>query len=130
MSSLRNQPKMRTYLLFKKDFGMETYITKISNLTIRKTISKFRLSDHKLLIETQRYQRPNPSPDQRICTTCREKEDELHCIMRCKLNKLEREKTFAYISLHNKCFNGLDETAKFIFLLQNDQICDQHYFSL
>ena len=56
MSSLRNQPKMRTYLLFKKDFGMETYITKINNPTIRKTISKFRLSDHKLKIETQRYQ--------------------------------------------------------------------------
>ena len=70
---------------------METYITKINSPTIRKTISKFRLSDHKLKIETQRYQRPKLNPDQRICTTCGETEDELHCIVRCKLNKFERE---------------------------------------
>ena len=41
MSSLRNQPKIRTYLMFKEEFGMETYIAKIKNPTIRKTISKF-----------------------------------------------------------------------------------------
>ena len=29
MSSLRNQPSMRTYFMLKKEFGMETYITKV-----------------------------------------------------------------------------------------------------
>ena len=56
------------------------------------------------------------------------KEDELHFIMKWKLNKLEREKTFAKISLHNKCFNNLNETVKFIFLQQSDHICDRIIF--
>ena len=49
---------MRTYCLFKKDFERGQYVTEIKNPAIRKTISKFRLSDHKLEIETQRYHRP------------------------------------------------------------------------
>ena len=106
---------------------METYITKIKNLTIRKTISKFRPSHQKLKIETLRYQRPKLSPDQRICNTCGETEDEIYCIMRCKLNKSKRENTFTKISLHKR-FDKLDETDKFIFLQQSDHICDQNIF--
>ena len=100
LSSLRNQPKMRFYWMFKKEFGVETYITKIKKPTIQKTISRFRLSNHKLRIETQRYLRPKLSPVQRISNTYGETEEEIHCIMRWKLNKSEREKTLPKISLH------------------------------
>ena len=68
------------------------------------------------------------SPDQRTCNTCGETEDEIHCIMRCKLKTSEREKTFTKLSLHNKRFDKLDETEKFIFLQQRDHICDQNIF--
>ena len=129
MPSLRIQPKMRTFLLFNlKEFGMETYITKIEIPTIWKAISKYRLSGHKLKIGIQSYQRPKLSPDQRICIKCRVTEDEPHCIMRFKSNKLEREKIFAKVPPHNKCFNNVNETVKFIFLQQSDQICDRIIF--
>ena len=106
---------------------METYITKINNQNIRKTISKFRLSDQKLKIEVQIYVRPKLSPDQRIFTTCGETEDELRCIVRCKLKKKLKEKTllpeYRYIT---KVLATSRKLQKFIILQQSDQICDQN----
>ena len=46
--------------------------------------------------------------------------------MICKLNKTEKENTLAKVSLCNKSFSYLNVTAKFIFLQQSDQICDQN----
>ena len=128
LSTLRNQSKMHTYCLFKKDFEREQYVTEIKNPAIRKTISKFRLSDHKLDIETQRYHRPKKGPDERICITCGEVEDEIHCLMSCKLNIDEREKLFSKISEYNKTFNRLNDKAKFIYLLGSTQICDENVY--
>ena len=111
-------------LLFLKDFAIERFITKLEIPTIRNTINNVQPSDRELKIETQRYHRPKLSPDQLVCTTCEETEDEPLCIMRCKLTKGMRETTFAKILLHDIYFNNLDETAKFIFLQQPDQIYD------
>ena len=46
--------------------------------------------------------RPRKGPDQRIYTTCGETQDGIHCIMRCKLSKTEREKGFPKILLNKK----------------------------
>lgn len=45
---------MRTYWLFKKEFMMETHITKIVKPTVPKSIKDYQLSDHKVETESER----------------------------------------------------------------------------
>ena len=63
---------------------MEKYLTIIKNPNIRKIISQFRVSNHKLPIERGRYE--NIPRDQRICKLCDsgEVEDEFHFTFKCQ----------------------------------------------
>ena len=129
LSTLQNQPKMRTYCLFKKDFKLENYLTEIKNANTRKTISKFRLSDHKLEIETGRYHIPKKATEQRLCKSCGVTEDEIHCIITCKINTTEREQTFTEISTYDKTFQFFHEVTKFTYLLCNNRICNRKIYT-
>ena len=51
----------------------------------RHIISRWRLSNHYLRIETGRYERPMLNRDERICEVCRVIEDEYHAIFVCPL---------------------------------------------
>lgn len=86
--------KLRTYRLFKRDMGCESYIVDVNLTWIKKRIiARFRLSDHKLKIETGRHCRPRVPPEQRTCSHCTNcVEDELHFIVRCPLYRDLRQK--------------------------------------
>ena len=129
LTTLQKQPKMRTYCLFRKDVKLERYLTEINSSNTRTFLSKFRLSDHKLEIETGRYHRPKKTPEQRLCQNCGTIEDEIHCLITCKINSSEREQTVARISIQDKTFYHFDEATKFTYLLQNDNLCDQNIYS-
>ena len=58
----KENSKLRTYALFKSVIGMEEYLTEIKNVSIRIQITKFRISNHKLMIETGRHQDIKPPP--------------------------------------------------------------------
>ena len=47
--------KLNTYLTVKNSFGFEKYLDKIKNFEQRRTLTRFRISTHKLAIETGRY---------------------------------------------------------------------------
>ena len=48
------------------------------------TLSKLRMSSHRLEVEAGRWARPNIIPvDERKCTTCRVLEDEYHFVIEC-----------------------------------------------
>ena len=48
-------------------------------MRLRIALTKLRLSNHKLTIETERYSRPFKKPEERICPICKiEMEDENH----------------------------------------------------
>ena len=49
-----NSSKLRTYALFKTEPGIEKYLIDIKNITMRQEV-KFRLSNHRLAIETGRH---------------------------------------------------------------------------
>ena len=81
LSNLKNQPKMRTYCLFKDNVKFEPYLANEKNIKTRTAVSKFRLSDHRLEIEIGRYFRPPKKPEERLCTICNTTEDEIHCLL-------------------------------------------------
>ena len=79
--------KLVTYLFLKTNFGLEKYLTLINNFNYRKSICRFRVSAHRLYIETGRY--TNIPRNERLCKNCsaNEIEDEAHFLIKCdKLN--------------------------------------------
>ena len=120
LSILKNQPKMRTYCTFKTAFKTEKYISNVNNIERRTLLSKFRLSDHRLEVETGRYHRPKKNPEERICTKCNILEDEIHCLMTCDINTEIREQLFEEIEHQHPIFRHMNTKDQFIYLMQND----------
>ena len=58
----------------------------------RKIITRWRLSNFQLAIETGRYKRPKVERNRRLCQTCLVIEDEEHALMSCRLYNQVREK--------------------------------------
>ena len=65
----------------------------------RKIVTRWRLSNLQLAIETGKYKRPKVDRNQRLCQTCLLVEDEEHALMNCILYKQVRDK-------HPDLFNG------------------------
>ena len=86
--------KLRTFSLFKNQFEMEKYLLHVNNKNVRSCFTKLRISSHKLMIETGRYNRPRKIPvNERYCNYCKNNniEDEKHFVLTCKLFETERE---------------------------------------
>ena len=82
--------KLRTYALLKNKPGMSKYITDISNTKDRVELSKLRLSNHKLHIETGRFH--NLDEARRICPFCKNQvENEIHFTISCPTYTALRE---------------------------------------
>ena len=78
--------KLRTYATFKTEIGMEKYLVDVRNFSIRSHVTKFRLSNHRLAIETGRHTTPKTPKEQRFCQFCPGKvEDEYHFLFDCKI---------------------------------------------
>ena len=78
--------KMRTYRLFKTidNYKCEDYLHQVTNTRHRIALTKLRLSNHKLAIETGRYWRPFKKPAERIFPVCKiEMGDEYHFLNIC-----------------------------------------------
>ena len=76
-------PKLRTYGKFKTEYKMEDYLKCVKNFKYRKVLSKLRLSNHRLRIETGRF--INEPPENRICIYCNTQsvENEEHFLVQC-----------------------------------------------
>ena len=74
--------KLRFYKLFKKSFEREPYLDFINNFNLRRTVTKFRCSDHSLEIELGRHKKLKV--EERICKLCKtDVETELHFLQFC-----------------------------------------------
>ena len=100
-----NKNKLRTFRKFKLTHDYENYLTNVRNINHRVAITKLRLSNHKLAIETGRYVKPYQPPDQRICPLCKTGlEDEEHFLMNC----------IAYRDPRRELFNTLKKETNLI----------------
>ena len=78
--------KLRTYAKIKHSVTMENYLLHNGlSWKQKSTLAKFRLSDHKLRIETGRHSRPRLPVEQRLCQRCnlQSVEDEIHFMIVC-----------------------------------------------
>ena len=73
--------KSLVYRKHKTEFKMESYLTQVTNTSHSRALTKLRLSDHKLEIESGRHIRPKINRENRTCKLC--SKDEVHFITRC-----------------------------------------------
>ena len=83
--SLRKQcsvGKLDTYTKIKCNFGFENYLNS-ENFALRRDITRFRISSHRLNIEIGRYARIDRAD--RLCTICSlgVLGDEIHLLLAC-----------------------------------------------
>ena len=82
--------KLRTYGIYKKNIGPESYLSQIKTPTIRTLLSKLRLSNHALMIETGRH---NKIPkEMRFCPfSSTLVETEIHFLFQCSTYSIMRD---------------------------------------
>ena len=112
--------KLRTYFTFKDHFQTEQYLSTIKNFDKRRCLAKFRISSHKLKIETGRFTRPLTPLENRVCDHCFTTiEDEFHFLMQCPKYSHLRNNFFSIVQKRCKNFLLLDSKLQFNWLLAN-----------
>ena len=80
------------------NYKCEDYIHQVTNTRHRIALTKLRLSNHKLAIETGRYSRPFKKPAERTCPICKvEMEDEYHFLNICPAYQEKRSSLLDYL---------------------------------
>ena len=117
----RESSKLRTYHIIKTNIGYEDYLNEIQNIEARVAFTKFRLSNHSLMIEIGRHQRIDKSL--RHCPFCSsEIEDELHFLIECKTYKSHRKELIRDLTKKYRNFPYLNKTGKFSILMNDLKI--------
>lgn len=115
-----NSTRGKYFQNFKKNISFETYLDTINNRKHRVCLSKFRLSDHNLMIEKGR--KLKLEKHLRTCKMCEDDiEDETHFIFECpKLNTNTRTSFLKQLDEKYQNLKNLDNYNKLIFLLINE----------
>ena len=95
--TIHHSKKLQFYSLFKHDYKISSYLDLIRNSTNRKDLVKSRISNHKLMIETWRYNQT--SRNDRFCPICTSGiiEDEFHFLFHCPKYSIPRKKFYNQI---------------------------------
>ena len=101
-------------------FGFENYLHILSDLNQRKSFTKFRISNHKLKIETGRYSKPLENRIREKCFSD-EIESEEH-LLKCSFYYTSRRKLLETImnNINHSNFEKLSFGDKFIWLLKSE----------
>ena len=116
--------KLETYAGFKCHFGMEPYISMVSNRNQRCHLSRLRMSAHQLCCEIGRYRRPPVPREERYCAYCpagpggqRPLDTEAHCLTQCVVGQEERQELYVSVGSSISNFSNLNDNDKFLVLV-------------
>ncbi len=122
IDAITKDKKLRTYVLFKNQFKMESYLS-LNVPKYRYAISRFRCSSHNLPVELGRHTRPKKTPlEERLCKTCNLLGDEVHHLTECKANEKHRIKLFEKVTEYKPTFDRLTDIEKFKFVMQCKEV--------
>ena len=101
---------------------MEKYLEVMINTEEREAISKIRLSNHDLMIEKGRHQKPVIKKELRLCPFCKNKvEYEHHFVLNCGTFSSIRNPVLKEIETVSPHFKYLRSQEKLIFLLTDEK---------
>ena len=82
--------------MFKTSPGYEKYLDQITCLKMRTALTKFRISNHTLMIEKGRHSKPKVPKELRFCHFCPNSvEDEKHFLLVCPTYKYIRSDLYS-----------------------------------
>ncbi|KXJ12007.1 hypothetical protein AC249_AIPGENE11481 [Exaiptasia diaphana] len=94
--------KLRTFRLFKVNYSLEGYLTKVKQFHHRRALTKLRISNHDLEIEKGRYSGGYKKVEERKCFHCKDAvEDEKHFLIKCPLYSKIRDKFIKQNNIHD-----------------------------
>ena len=109
----REDSKLRTYAKLKTDIGLENYLLNISNIEDRISLTKIRLSNHKLNIEVGRHGKI--PKNERYCPFCPTLiEDEMHFLL-CPAYSTNRAELLDEVNIRG--MQQMDQESHFAFLM-------------
>ena len=119
LCKISESTKAASFKLFKINTVLEPHLTLNLSMKHKKTISRFRLSNHTLMIEKGRHLKIEKT--ERRCYFCKEKvENEKHFLLNCPQYSPQR-KIFENICTKNCIrYQNLTEEQKFIFIMSNE----------
>ena len=115
---MKDKPKLKTYITFKKHYGLENYLTCNLSRSKRSILAQFRLGILPLKVETGRFS--NTVREERICEFCKDAtiEDETHFLFYCGLYNDFRELLFSKAREISPQFNVRDNEENMAFLMK------------
>lgn len=124
--------KLNTYFKFKSSFEFEQYLN-INNKDKRKILTKFRISDHSLRIETGRHERVINRDtgklvilprSERVCQYCCDgcPEDEIHFLLKCQLYDDTRQIFLNQLVTSFPNLKNLSTNQLYIWIMSNEDI--------
>ena len=117
-------PILHTYKVFKLSHHMENYISCKLDNRYKKAIAQFRVSSHKLGIETGRHEKPIIPPNCRICKYCQQDstDDEQHFLVDCHFHDEDRYTLLEVMSNYINDIDGKNSREKFILIMKCKEI--------
>ena len=121
---LHNSSKLKTLSILKSNFVCEDYLLSVSNTANRTALTKFRLSNHNLMIEKGRYE--NMQLCDRKCPFCPHQieNESLFLIKYPIYTELRRQMLDDIENIIYEFYYPHDENFLFWFLLKNPLIAD------
>ncbi len=120
---LDGYPKADTYKTFKDTVRMEEYLTDLPHRKLRVALSKFRLSDHHLMIERGRHFVPKIPRERRFCPFCPgEVESEGHFLLACSLYRSNRGSLLEACKFLAPNFEFLSIEEKFVYAMSQGDL--------
>ena len=112
----------RTYCKIKTSFGSEKYLFIINNFTLKRAITKLRISSHRLKIETGRYLKLEVN--KRLCNKwdLNKIEDEINVLLECPSTSTDRQVLIDMINNNCNNFQYLNLSDNFFWLLNSESI--------
>ncbi len=101
----KTQSKLQFYRTLKSNYELEDYLQSVRDTKQRRILTKYRLSEHRLAIETGRHRKSWLPREQRVCVHCETGEIETHFLLHCH----------KYISIRNIYFNKLTNFIKELY---------------
>ena len=121
----KSQNKLETYVSLNRQYTVANYLTTVSDKKLRKTLTKYRLSEHNLAVEVGRHRQTWLPREERLCSFCNQGtvETELHFLIYCNHNQSLRDYYFDKITQIFPEFQHLNDLDRLSVLLGEREDC-------